>query len=1578
VKTLTSMVILKAFRKLAVTCLALFCLGAMFSTKAAPPAGYYQVWGDEFNGTSLDTTKWDYWLPGTRRDAVNIANAVSVSGGYLNITTYTSNSVNYTAMIATDGTFRPRFGYWETSVAWGDTNGMWSAMWMQSPTMGTYLYDPFVSGSEIDVAEHRSTDGTSNGDIINVVQPNVHWNGYGGSAASSGGNNYGSGLGSGFHTYGFQWTPANYTIFIDGSNVRNWNYAQNAVPVSLSTEWMILSSEVQNNLWSGAIPTGGYGSLATSTTKLTVDYVRYYAPTNDIFWTGNSSADMTAAANYVTNMPPLATSDVIFSQLSGNLGPTLGSGLSLDGLVFTWMNNGVTLGGANTLTLGAGGIDMLSANHSVALNCPLNIGAAQTWNIGPNSPGNTLTASGNISGSATLSKGSYGTLVLNGVNSFTGTLNAGTGSGSANDGILQLASSGAAANAAAININDNNGGGSTLQLTGGITVPPPVSLSGRSTNVVGIENVSGSNTLAGALSINVGGAYYLLQSDAGTLNFGGGMSSAATGTRTFTFMGAGNFLVSGTLANGSATVNASQTGAGTLTLSGANTFTGTNRVITGAEILANSAALQSCFTELNPADIGSLYFGTLTAATLGALDGTRDLWLTNASAAAVALTVGNNNQSVAYDGVLRGAGSLAKTGSGTFTLDSANVYSGATTINQGTLQLRPAAMFHLTFDNAAGSSSGSVVTNTGTAGAAMNGVIVGSGATIVSGGRYGNALSINGTGGTAATNIVLVSSKVLNTDAAGNWTVAYWIKTTTAGAVIMYQGDGTWSSSGQTAYFLNANSGSTVGTAAGAVRWAGGFLTGTAALNDGAWHFITLVDNAGTESVYVDGNVDAVTSTMGLPLASDANQIWIGGSPDTDASAVKMNGLIDEVWMFNRPLGQSEVQSLMNNDSVPSFSILPAATPVVVVPGATLDLGGDSQTVASLANAGAVGNSSSTPATLTLSNSSGTTTFGGSLGDASSANAVSLVKNGASTQIFSGVNTYHGSTTINQGTVKLQPSPLFHLAFDNAPGSSAGSVITNTGSAGAALNGVIVGSGATIVSGGRYGNALNLNGTGGAAATNMVLIPGDVLATDAGGNWTVAYWIKTTTAGAVILYQGDGGWNSGDTTFYLNTGSGSAGGTQAGAVRWGGGWLTGTASLTDGNWHFITLVDSAGTESIYVDGNADAVTSTMANPLAVGANQIWIGSSPDGGDGTAKMNGLIDEVWMFNGPLTASQVQTLMNSNAVASFNVLPATTPVSVAAGATLDLGGDSQTVASLAGGGSVTNTGSAAVVTISKSTGTTTFSGSLGDGSAGNALSLVKNGASTEILSGVNTYHGTTTIAAGTLTLGSGGLLPNTSQILLGAGGTLNVSASGLTLGAAQTLSGSGTVLGNLIVNGTLVPGGGLTILTANNNVTLGGTTMMEISKTPQTNDQLVVAGTLTLGGTLVVTNLVGTIAAGDSFKLFPAGSISGSFSSNSLPALGSGLVWNAANLTSGILSVVQTAPTNLVWVVSGTNLNLSWPADHTGWTLLSQTNNLSKGVSANTNDWMRLTSSATTNQIVIPTSPASLGGYYRLVYP
>ena len=96
--------------------------------------------------------------------------------------------------------------------------------------------------------------------------------------------------------------------------------------------------------------------------------------------------------------------------------------------------------------------------------------------------------------------------------------------------------------------------------------------------------------------------------------------------------------------------------------------------------------------------------------------------------------------------------------------------------------------------------------------------------------------------------------------------------------------------------------------------------------------------------------------------------------------------------------------------------------------------------------------------------------------------------------------------------------------------------------------------------------------------------------------------------------------------------------TTAGVVRWADGWLTGSASVNNNAWHFITLVDNAGTESIYVDGSVDAVTSTLANLLATGANQIWIGGSPDGGDGATKLNGLIDEVYMFNPALRQTEM----------------------------------------------------------------------------------------------------------------------------------------------------------------------------------------------------------------------------------------------------------------------------------------------------------------------------------------------------
>ena len=77
------------------------------------------------------------------------------------------------------------------------------------------------------------------------------------------------------------------------------------------------------------------------------------------------------------------------------------------------------------------------------------------------------------------------------------------------------------------------------------------------------------------------------------------------------------------------------------------------------------------------------------------------------------------------------------------------------------------------------------------------------------------------------------------------------------------------------------------------------------------------------------------------------------------------------------------------------------------------------------------------------------------------------------------------------------------------------------------------------------------------------------------------------------------------------------------------------------------------------------------------------------------------------------------------------------------------------------------------------------------------------------------------------------------------------------------------------------------------------------------------------LAVTNLSGTLAAGDSFTLFQSSSINSSFAAYALPSLASGLGWNTSSLTNGVLSVVQTVnptPTNLTVTVAGGTLTLA----------------------------------------------------------
>jgi PKD repeat protein len=224
-------------------------------------------------------------------------------------------------------------------------------------------------------------------------------------------------------------------------------------------------------------------------------------------------------------------------------------------------------------------------------------------------------------------------------------------------------------------------------------------------------------------------------------------------------------------------------------------------------------------------------------------------------------------------------------------------------------------------------------------------------------------------------------------------------------------------------------------------------------------------------------------------------------------------------------------------------------------------------------------------------------------------------------------------------------------------------------------------------------------------------------------------------------------------------------------------------------------------------------------------------------------------------------------------------------------------------------------------------------------------------------NVYHGYST--AGTYTV---------SQTVTGPGGTASVTNVNyiVVTNVAPVLS-TNAFLASLAVNppaGTL-PGFATNVYSYSVTNAYVNNPVQVTASSADTNATM----TLTFN-TVSAGSLTNGVAGGNQTLVLPTNTVVVQVVSQDLSQTNTYTV-------NVLLQPSQTVP-KLTNSVSGNNLVLSWPADHLGYRLLVQTNNLNKGVSANISDWGTVAGSTTNTSMSIQIIKATNNAYYRLVNP
>ena len=1084
-----------------------------------------------------------------------------------------------------------------------------------------------------------------------------------------------------------------------------------------------------------------------------------------------------------------------FTFLGTNHSTDLGAG----NVTFTNNNtvtvtaNGLYLGGnvsfattTTTLAVSSSGFGVLTFGNDSASSV---LSAGGTWS---GAATNTITIN---SGGTLAFDSASGSIILNNItnngslqgkeasavtNTFSDTITGGFAQNGAGTSVIIGSVSGATSF-----VNNSGVGSGTIQLGNGTT---SATIAGLSSGAMALPSVLSGATLA--FDQTTGTSISTNISDAGTV--AGAEGSSITNTLSGIISTTGGF---------------SQTGAGTTVLSNANTFSGSTSVTAGTLNLSNQLALQN--STVTTGGTGLVFDSSVSgnAFTFGALGGSANLPLLNnaVTPAAITLTVGGDNASTIYTGLLSGTGgALIKNGTGTLSISAsvASTYTGGTTVNSGTLAI------------GTGSAPGSGGTFTP----------LGSGTLTVSGGTVTFGAFNSSTNTFTIANPIVLSGGTIQGDD-GNYHLSGAMAVNSATNV-----NATFNDGGKGFYLDGIISGSANLTVADS-----GLDTGNSF--DGATIHITNGSNtySGTVTITPVTTTGSSAALGGSYLSIDATNALADATVNlsgNNSSSTDVHG--SSTLIFNSGIGSVTLGALTGSGNVV--------------------LQDDASVSGGLSTGAAVA--------LSVGNNNGNSAYSGT-----ASGTGSLIKVGSGTVTLSGTDSYTGVTTVNNGTLLLSTGSLTGATaitvnsngtFTENSGGVIGTAAASLSVAGgtASLAGANTYTGATSVSSngsltitGTLGNTAVTVGAGTLALNGASAISHNTLTVN---NASSVVTENTTNAlsGSAALTQSNGTVTLSSANNFSGA-IGLSGGTlqlqNAGSIGSSALTLSGGILQLRNDTNSTTFSDTSTTVSGNTTINVDHTTTGTGNTLllgaiATGANVITVTNA--------------DSYNLTTGTVTASAGPTFTNNMTTGTLTLGALTSTATTAQTATFN--GTSATAITSVG---VISQGSGVLSVTQSGSGTATLTGN----NTYTGATTVSSG--TLVLSGNNTAATGATSVTGTLQLvgnasnnGSVALTTNTSisassALTLNAGstlqlrdnvsntfapasittsgnGTFNFDVNNATSGTNQTLTLSGAIgFGNANQQINVTGGNGYTLALGNlnfNTTSGGGTTTFTINAT------------------------------------------------------------------------------------------------------------------------------------------------------